>query len=335
MAKRYGAAGALKDTGAGTQLDRKLHQAVLGAGEEGVATRVLGPEGVSVRKHFYPVGKGPLASPAMQEEKAKILREGKIPGLPKLYGEAKTPGGEYMHRLEEFKGKTPSLGKDRRGNIQVDPALWNDPERMRTFRKAQYAAQGQGVDLIDVANNPGNMIKTDKGWKVLDFMPGQTDEAIGKPYWKHWLEVGVKGRDPVIPGLHGFFPAGYNEAESEALSKGKPGALDLTKRLGAGSRQEKKVRGAKEVAEKNILGRPVFQPGTHRFPYTPPVTPPTGTPHIPAPSAVAQTEGYLSRAGKFLTPRNIGIGAVGLGGLAAAGYGLHQYLNRPQQQATV
>jgi hypothetical protein len=305
LAQRLYGAGVQKDSPGGIQADRKLQ--MLGRGNEGVAVPVLGPHGVEVRKQYDP--KSQLWSPSMQKDKAELLRNSNPKHVAQLYGHHSSPDFD-IHRMELVKGKDlkqaikelpdggrfPSaegnrLGEQVRGVVpHLDAAAHK--AGLSGHRDAAWHEGGQ------FKYNPGNIkIQPDGTAKVIDVLPTRQVPANYHT---------APGRLEPMDAHKAHFPGGI------PAQHGETPLLDLTKKLGPGSRQAPK--GIPMSASKLPPGTPLPATGV---PIRGPAPPRPGTPQI---------KSFMGRWGPGL--RKAAPWAAGAAGVAGAGLLAHHFLKR-------
>jgi hypothetical protein len=239
LARMYGQAGVLKDTPAGIQAFPSLRKSHLGGAAEGNVVQVIDPRGIAARKMFHQGGH--LDHPQLRADKANFFRamEGH-PNVPRLYGEYEGGKGP-MHKVEFIPGREAT-----RADLRVEPqglrerfkAWVKGPEPVSgpepagaQIRRLVGDADRRGHVVQDVTHNPGNTRITPDGRAiVVDPMAMSKREYLAKkPAQAVYVNDIIDIHYPQGPPIMG-------RAEK---------VLPQVKRLGPGSRQAPKVRGAK------------------------------------------------------------------------------------------
>jgi hypothetical protein len=268
LARQLYGSGVQKDTAGGVQVRPSLQASTLGRGMEGSAVEVFGPHGVEVRKQFDPTSQ--LWSRQLRDDKANMLRAAQqnpetAGSFAKIYGAHETP--EYaIHRMERVHG-TP-LKQQIAANKSIEAANPVDSPAARGARDANWAldakvnhlktnldqaAQAAGVGHRDVVwhepvterlpngqlnttvkrklNTDNIFVQPNGQMKVIDVLPTRPDPVGGvRP---------IPGNARPVPGIGTYFPEGIRPAQDITPAE------QLARQLGPGSRQARKVRGAK------------------------------------------------------------------------------------------
>jgi hypothetical protein len=331
MASKLEAAGVLKKSKMGTPLKR------LGAGREGIADLVLGaadaPKGheFAVRKAYDP--KASMFNPKLPDRKVQIGRE--LLSDPN-YAQMFTPDRAHMagnvpYHIGEFvpgralkdvdyMGQISAAGKIRaakgRGDVVAEKVL------------------GRGGELADIVGHGDNVRVTPQGVpKIIDHMPFAQSEqphiydtrtqAIHRKFPNFTPEHMAQEQEMVGHLYGGRRPQA--EAIAEKLNAQNANVIEGYKQMG-GSRQARKVRGAKLPVATDPGLRPSLFPSRASSVAARPSLAPTMAPSLRptmAPSLRARFSN-LSTAGKAGV---VGGAALGAGLL---GYGAYRMMqNRP------
>lgn len=332
MASKLEAADVLKKSKMGTPLKR------LGAGREGIADLVLGaadaPKGheFAVRKSYDP--KASMFNPKLPDRKVQIGRE--LISDPN-YAQMFTPDRAHMagnvpYHVGEFvpgralkdvdyMGQISAAGKIRaakgRGDVVAEKVL------------------GYGGELADIVGHGDNVRVTPQGVpKIIDHMPFARSEL-----WPHDLDTQMQAIHRRFPNFTPEHMAQEQEMLGHIAGRRNPQAEAIAQKLNAqnanviegykqmgGSRQARKVRGAKPPVATDPSLRPSLFPSRASSAAARPSLAPTTAPNLHptmAPSLRARFSN-LSGAGKAGV---VGGAALGAGLL---GYGAYRMMkNRP------
>jgi len=260
LARRFARKGALKSTDVGSQIR------LLGAGVEGPAVVTVGQRagggGVAVRKQLEPSGY--LYSPEIVKRKFEVGQELRgNPGFARLLSkEIGERGGAPFTHYSLVEG-TPGtqVVEDLAHQIwfpkNVKNARFPGLQKLRGVAKGLRGQAGLGLKLTrmrrtskkyvltDLAENPGNWMMTPRGPVALDYIPLTAAEEARK----------MKAFAQIDPFDRRNFPVHLREAWSKVGPFSPPAGMPEVvyppkslRRLGPGSRQVPKQRGAKPPA---------------------------------------------------------------------------------------
>lgn len=220
LAGQLHASGAQKDSPGGIQPSRQFWN--YPRGEEVLASPVIGPQGMEVRKHFDQQAR--LNSPQIRADKATLFRAEHAAGQPvaELYKEVEQPG-LAIHRMEHVPGRT------RVGAKNVLPLMDG------LNRVARDTGFGH---VADVANpdtgryNAGNTKMTPDGQlKVIDLLPGH---HVDQHEHAAHIRRAIRAGNAAWPEQNHYYRDGVSAVKTQTP------AVEMNKTLGPGSRQAPK-----------------------------------------------------------------------------------------------